>query len=138
MAAKKLNLSRRDFFRKSSAFTAAAAFPTSSFVTNEDVEATTNNVNTNSSPSDLKITDIKTGSLYRSILRIETNQGIVGYGEGTGPDGSLVLQLRGDLIGENPCSVEMLYNKIKRYGDHNRTGGTIGSRFLTRIAGART
>lgn len=121
MSSNQSNLSRRDFFIKSSAVT-AAAFAAGSFVTSEDVEATTNNINTNSQPSDLRITDIKTGTLYRSILRIETNQGIVGYGEGTGPDGTLVLQLRGDLVGENPCSVEMLYNKIKRYGDHNRTG----------------
>jgi L-alanine-DL-glutamate epimerase-like enolase superfamily enzyme len=121
MTTQKLNLSRRDFFRKTSALS-AAAFATDSFVTNEDVEAVTNKVNTNSQPSELRITDIKTGTLYRSILRIETNQGIVGYGEGTGPDGTLVLQLRGDLVGENPCSVEMLYNKIKQYGDHNRTG----------------
>ena len=57
MTTNKHNLSRRDFFWKSSALTAAAAFPTRSFVTNEDVEATTNNVNTNSQPSDLRITD---------------------------------------------------------------------------------
>ncbi len=121
MSTQKLNLSRRDFFRKTSALS-AAAIAAGSFVTNKDVEAATNEVNTNSQPSDLRITDIKTGTLYRQILRIETNQGIVGYGEGTGPDGTLVLQLRNDLVGENPCSVEMLYNRIKRFGDHNRTG----------------
>ncbi|MBN1973587.1 MAG: mandelate racemase/muconate lactonizing enzyme family protein [Sedimentisphaerales bacterium] len=128
------NLSRRDFFRKSSALT-AAAFAAGSFVTSEDVEAATNNVNTNSQPSNLRITDIKTGTIYRQVLRIETNQGIFGYGEGTGPDGNLVLQLRGDLVGQNPCSVEMLYNKIKRYGDHNRTGVSGIEMALWDIAG---
>jgi L-alanine-DL-glutamate epimerase-like enolase superfamily enzyme len=121
MTTQQSSLSRRAFFRKSSTL-AASAFAAGSLVTNEDIEAATNNVNTNSQPSDLKITDIKIGNIFRSVLRIETNQGIFGYGEGTGPDGTLVLDLRGDLVGQNPCSVEMLYNKIKRYGDHNRTG----------------
>ncbi len=115
------DLSRRAFFRKSSAFT-AAALAAGSLVTNEDIEAATNNINTNSQPSDLKITDIKIGVVCLPVLKIETNQGISGYGEGTGPNGTFVLQFKGDLVGQNPCSVEMLYNKIKRFGDHNRTG----------------
>jgi L-alanine-DL-glutamate epimerase-like enolase superfamily enzyme len=115
------NLSRRAFFRKSSAL-AAAAFASGSLVTSEDIEAVTNNVNTYSQPSDLRITGIKIGTIRSLVVKIETNQGIAGYGEGTGPNGTFVLNFKGDLVGQNPCSVEMLYNKIKRFGDHNRTG----------------
>jgi L-alanine-DL-glutamate epimerase-like enolase superfamily enzyme len=121
MSSSQLNLSRRDFFIKSSAATVGAVAG-GSFVTNTDLEAATNNVNTNSQPSNLMITDIKIGTVRSPVVKIETNQGIAGYGEGTGPNGTFVLDFKGDLIGENPCSVEMLYNKIKRYGDHNRTG----------------
>ncbi|MCB0124413.1 MAG: hypothetical protein KDE58_19285, partial [Caldilineaceae bacterium] len=44
------------------------------------------NVNTNSRPSDLKITDMRIAHLAgipmrAPIIRLETNQGLVGYGE---------------------------------------------------------
>ena len=48
--------------------------------------AATDNVNTNSSPSELRITDMRICDVRRDplrglILRIDTNQGISGYGD---------------------------------------------------------
>ncbi|MFC1552297.1 mandelate racemase/muconate lactonizing enzyme family protein [Candidatus Latescibacterota bacterium] len=118
MSQKKSNLSRRKFITRSTAATAAVA--AGSLVTNADLENVSAQVNTNSSPSDLKITDIRVASARRAIIRIDTNQGIHGYGEGTG--GKLALLLKNDLIGENPCNVEKLYKRILQFGNHNRTG----------------
>ena len=50
------------------------------------LEALPQNVNTNSKPSDLKITDLRVAVVSRApmtcpIIRIDTNQGIYGLGE---------------------------------------------------------
>src|SRR5690606_5870298 len=69
---------------------------------------TTKNVNRLSGPSDLKITDMRiaeiTGVVFRTpIIRIYTNQGIVGHGDvrdGAAKEYALILKSR--LLGENP------------------------------------
>ena len=74
------NLSRRSFFRKSTAATAAVGF--GGFLMNSDLEAISGNVNTHSQPADLRITDMRVVSIHRRhIIRLDTNQGISGYGE---------------------------------------------------------
>ena len=52
----------------------------------ENFEQTLAHVNTNSKPSDLRITDMRFvdivgAPMHCTLLRIETNQGITGYGE---------------------------------------------------------
>ena len=76
----KSKLSRRQFFHRSTAATAAVGL--GGFLTHKDLEAIPNNVNTNSQPSELKITDMRTVTVRnRHIIRLDTNQGISGYGE---------------------------------------------------------
>jgi L-alanine-DL-glutamate epimerase-like enolase superfamily enzyme len=89
------------------------------------------NVNRNSQPSDLRITDLRIAHIDRApmrvpIIRIDTNQGISGYGEvrdGGSPRYALFLKSR--LLGENPCNVERLFKKIKQFGHHGRQGGGV-------------
>jgi L-alanine-DL-glutamate epimerase-like enolase superfamily enzyme len=79
-----------------------------------------NAVRTGSSPSALKITDIRIamviGHGYDPILRIDTNQGIYGPGElrdGAHPD--TALRFKSVLLGQNPCNVDYLFKSIKAY-----------------------
>lgn len=89
-----------------------------------------NAINTNSRPSDLKITDIRLAVVASNydypILRIETNQGICGYGEVR--DAGHVenaLQFKSMLLGQNPCNVDMIFRAIKHFGNWGREGGGV-------------
>ncbi len=52
------------------------------------------------------------------IVRIDTNQGISGYGQtiGDGPQPNYVLMHKTRLLGENPCNVDKIFRKIKMHG----------------------
>lgn len=110
MAENKKRVSRRTFFVNTGKATAAAAV-VSGFATNDDYEAVAQNVNTNSQPSELKITDLRVCPFHgRYIIRIDTNQGISGYGEcrdGTSP--TYVLMLKSRILGMNPCNVDKIW-----------------------------
>ena len=58
------------------------------------------------------------------IVRIDTNQGISGYGQtiGDGPQPNYVLMHKARLLGENPCNVDRIFRKIKMHGGYNRQG----------------
>ena len=94
-------------------------------------ESLLDQVNTNSRPSDLKITDVRIATLVgvpfrSSIVRIDTNQGIAGYGEvRDGATKTYALLLKSRLVGENPCNVDKLFRKIKQFGYHGRQGGGV-------------
>ena len=65
------------------------------------------NVNTHSSPSQLKITDMRLVRVASGgpILKLDTNQGIYGLGEvRDGASGTYALMLKSRLLGENPCT----------------------------------
>ena len=89
------------------------------------------NVNTYSRPTDLRITDLRVVNMKAlpfdvSLLRLDTNQGISGYGEvrdGASPTYALLLKSR--LIGENPCNIDKIFRKIKQFGFHGRQGGGV-------------
>lgn len=91
----------------------------------------TQKVNRNSSPSDLKITDMRIAEIsdvvFRTpIVRIYTNQGIVGHGDvrdGAAKEYALFLKSR--ILGENPCNVERLFKIISQFGHHGRQGGGV-------------
>ena len=69
-------------------------------------------MNTHSSPSDLRITDMRVVNLSgvpmrSTLLRLDTNQGIYGLGEvRDGASHIYALQLKRQLLGENPCNDE--------------------------------
>ncbi len=88
-------------------------------------------VNTQSRPSDLRITDLRVANLRGlpmrvSLIRIDTNQGLVGYGEvRDGASATYALMLKSRLIGENPCNVDKVFRKIKQFGHHARGAGGV-------------
>src|SRR5258708_1008255 len=76
------------------------------------------NTNTNSRPSDLKITDLRIATVAKApmtcpLIRIDTNQGIYGLGEvRDGASKTYALFLKSRLLGENPCNVDKIFRKI--------------------------
>lgn len=97
----------------------------------EQIAHASQNVNRNSKPTDLRITDLRIAHIQGApmrvpIIRIDTNQGISGLGEvrdGGSPHYALMLKSR--LLGENPCNVERLFKRIKQFGFHGRQGGGV-------------
>jgi L-alanine-DL-glutamate epimerase-like enolase superfamily enzyme len=96
-----------------------------------ELEAYPQNVNTNSKPSDLKITDMRVAVLRgvpmtSPIIRIDTNQGIYGLGEvRDGATKNYALELKSRILNENPCNVDKMFRKIKQFGGHARQGGGV-------------
>ncbi|MDI5975930.1 hypothetical protein [Amycolatopsis magusensis] len=92
---------------------------------------TEEHVATASRPSDLRITDLRVANVagvpFRSsIIRIDTNQGLVGYGKVRDQAGATyALMLKSRLVGENPCNVDKIVRKIKQFGFHGRQGGGV-------------
>src|SRR5687768_14087174 len=96
----------------------------------ETLAHSTSKVNRYSGPSDLKITDMRYATVMNpgrcSIIRIDTNQGISGYGEvRDGADWRYALFLKSRIMGMNPCSVEQVFKRIKQFGFHARQGGGV-------------
>jgi L-alanine-DL-glutamate epimerase-like enolase superfamily enzyme len=91
----------------------------------------TSNVNRNSAPSDLRITDMRYAVLMNGharcpVIRIDTNQGIYGLGEvRDGASWRYALFLKSRILGMNPCSVEQVFKRIKQFGFHGRQGGGV-------------
>ncbi len=97
----------------------------------EDAMAeTTSKVQRASSPSELKITDMRyclTAVMGgTAILRIDTNQGIYGLGEvRDAADVRYALMLKSRILGENPCNVEKIFKIIKQFGGPARQAGGV-------------
>lgn len=110
---------------------AAGALASIGFSHTRELEAALQNVNQNSSPSELKITDLRVTTIgpapmISPIIRIDTNQGISGYGEvrdGSNPVYALMLKRK--ILGENPCNVDKIFRKIKQFGHHARQAGGV-------------
>ena len=81
--------------------------------------------------SDLKITDLRVANLnhipkHCILLKVETNQGITGYGElRDASSATYALMLKSRLLGENPLNVEKLFRRIRQFGGHSRQGGGV-------------
>ena len=120
----KTSQSRRSFVR-------AAAGIAGAFWAEENIQAYQNHVNTNSKPSELKITDMRIAVVARApmtcpVIRIDTNQGIYGLGEvRDGASKTYALFLKSRLLGENPCNIDLLFRKIKQFGGHARQAGGV-------------
>ena len=120
---------RRSFF--TSIGKAAAGASALGLLTEADLEAAPASVQRNSIPSDLKITDLRVAVVEKApmtcpLIRIDTNQGLVGLGEvrdGGSPTYALFLKSR--LLGENPCHVDRLFRKIKQFGAPARQAGGV-------------
>jgi L-alanine-DL-glutamate epimerase-like enolase superfamily enzyme len=118
-------IGRRSFLKRGVATALGASWAEKS------VEAASQHINTNSKPSDLKITDLRVAVVRRApmtvpLIRIDTNQGIYGLGEvRDGASKNYALMLKSRLLGENPCNVDKVFRKIKQFGFHGRQGGGV-------------
>jgi L-alanine-DL-glutamate epimerase-like enolase superfamily enzyme len=122
-------LDRRSFF--TSMGKAAAGASALGLLTGADIEAAPANVQRNSIPSDLKITDLRVAVVEKApmtcpLIRLDTNQGLVGYGEvRDGASATYALFLKSRLLGENPCNVDRLFRRIKQFGAPARQAGGV-------------
>ncbi|MEZ5404064.1 MAG: mandelate racemase/muconate lactonizing enzyme family protein [Bryobacteraceae bacterium] len=118
-------MNRRKFFGSAATGAALASW------TEPNLNAYQNKVNTNSKPSELKITDLRIAIVEKApmtcpVIRIDTNQGIHGLGEvRDGASKNYALMLKSRLLGENPCNVDKVFRKIKQFGGHARQGGGV-------------
>ncbi|MCO1655679.1 mandelate racemase/muconate lactonizing enzyme family protein [Pseudonocardia humida] len=96
-----------------------------------DSVLTEEHVSTASRPSALRITDLRVANLHgvpfrSSIIRLDTNQGLVGYGEVRDQaSATYALMLKSRVVGENPCDLDRIFRKIKQFGHHGRQGGGV-------------
>jgi len=120
-----IGIDRRDLLK-------ASALAMGATLLAESAEAHPKAVNTNSSPSTLKITDLRIANVVKPgpspcpIIRIDTNQGVYGLGEvrdGASPTYALFLKSR--IVGENPLQLDKIFRKIKQFGGHARQGGGV-------------
>jgi L-alanine-DL-glutamate epimerase-like enolase superfamily enzyme len=122
-------LDRRTFIGCAGSVSAGAA--AGALLSDADLEAAPQNVNRNSIPSELKITDLRVATVVGApftcpLIRLDTNQGISGYGEvRDGSSATYALFLKSRLLGENPCSVDKIFRKIKQFGGHARQAGGV-------------
>ena len=122
----KSNNSRRGFIQKAGLGGLALGYMLDDNPEKE-IEYATQKVKKSSSPSDLKITDLRIAYTSKApIIKIDTNQGIYGLGE-VRDHGSpkYALFLKSRLLGKNPCNVEQLFKMIKVFGAHGRAGGGV-------------
>jgi L-alanine-DL-glutamate epimerase-like enolase superfamily enzyme len=116
---------RRSFLKNTAGLLSAG------FWADQTLEALPQNTNTNSKPSDLRITDMRVLVIGRApmtcpLIRIDTNQGIYGLGEvRDGASKNYALMLKSRLLGENPCNVDKVFRKVKQFGSHARQGGGV-------------
>lgn len=84
-------------------------------------------------PSTLKITDMRFADIDGApkrctLIKLYTNQGIVGYGEVRDASSrTYAAMLKSRILGENPCNVEKIFRRIKQFGgDSRQAGGVCG------------
>ena len=88
-------------------------------------------VNTNSRPSQLKITDIRFTDIVGApmpctLMKIYTNQGLVGLGEvRDGGSRTYAEMLKSRILGENPCEIDKIFRRIKQFGGQARQAGGV-------------
>ncbi len=76
--------------------------------------------------TDMRFTDIDGAPKRCSLLKIYTNQGLIGYGEvRDAASRTYALMLKSRLLGENPCNVDKIINKIKQFGGPSRQAGGV-------------
>jgi len=97
----------------------------------DDFEQTLDKVSTFSRPSDLRITDMRFtdiagAPMHCTLMKLYTNQGLVGFGEvRDASTKTYALALKRVLLGENPCNVDKLFRRIKQFGGPARQAGGV-------------
>ena len=76
--------------------------------------------------TDMRFVDIDGAPKRCTILKLMTNQGLVGYGEvRDAASKTYALMLKSRLLGENPCDVDRIFHKIKQFGGPSRQAGGV-------------
>src|SRR3984957_5371680 len=121
---------RRGVLKSSMALLAGGLF--GSVAERAEAQPAIQNVNLHSSPSTLKITDlryaivVKPGPSPCPLIRIDTNQGVYGLGEvRDGSSATYALFLKSRLLNESPLNITYLFEKIKQFGFHGRQAGGV-------------
>ncbi len=102
-----------------------------SFWADETLDAAVQNTQRNSSPAQLKITDLRVAVLAKApftcpVIRIDTNQGISGYGEvRDGASKTYALLLKSRILGQNPCNIEQIFKRLRQFGGTGRMAGGV-------------
>jgi L-alanine-DL-glutamate epimerase-like enolase superfamily enzyme len=74
----------------------------------------------------LRVAVVEKAPMTCPLIRIDTNQGIAGYGEvRDGASETYALFLKSRLLGENPCHVDKVFRKIKQFGGPARQAGGV-------------
>jgi len=97
---------------------------------NQQLSNVENAIRTHSSPSQLKITDLRMAVVCSNydypIIRIDTNQDIYGIGEvRDAGHKENALQFKSMLLGQNPCNVDLIFRAMKHFGNWGREGGGV-------------
>jgi L-alanine-DL-glutamate epimerase-like enolase superfamily enzyme len=106
----------------------SAAVLGGSLLAKEPLEASPRGFNAYSSPSDLKITDMRACTVAANydypIIRIDTNQGVYGLGEvrDAGVKG-IALILKAHIAGKNPLQIDSILSEIRQFAGQGRMGG---------------
>ena len=82
-------------------------------------------------PATLKITDMRFADIDGApkrctLVKLYTNQGLVGYGEVRDASSrTYAAMLKSRILGENPCNVEKIFRRIKQFGGDSRQAGGV-------------
>ena len=82
-------------------------------------------------PATLKITDMRFADIDGApkrctLMKLYTNQGLVGYGEVRDASSRTYAEmLKSRILGENPCNVEKIFRRIKQFGGDSRQAGGV-------------
>jgi L-alanine-DL-glutamate epimerase-like enolase superfamily enzyme len=133
MPDKSSGISRRALI--TTATSATSAIAAGSLITHADLEAISGQMNTNSKPSALRITDMRVAVVspqyendLRCLIRLDTNQGISGWGDVRGrASKTFALMLKSRILGMNPCDVAAIFYKIKQHGQPGVGGGGVSA-----------
>jgi L-alanine-DL-glutamate epimerase-like enolase superfamily enzyme len=127
-----MNENGRNLFGRREILKGSAAALGGALLVGEPTETYPKSVNTNSSPSTLKITDLRVATVVKPgpspcpIIRIDTNQGVYGLGEVRDiASGTYALFLKSRILGENPLQIDKIFRKIKQFGGHSRQAGGV-------------
>ena len=126
----RFNVNRRGFLKSTAAVAATSAFARAAAL--EAQGPTIKNVNPHSSPSTLKITDMRYAVINKpgpgpcALIRIDTNQGVYGLGEVRDvANYQYAMVLKSRILGENPLNVDYLFEKIAQFGGMSRQAGGV-------------
>src|SRR5919106_2942099 len=122
---------RRSFFKTLGLGAAGALALTGEAAAEAAAGFVQSNVKRASEPSALKITDMRVAVVAGApftcpLIRVDTNQGLVGWGEvRDGASETYALFLKSRILGENPCNVDKIFRKVKQFGGQARQAGGV-------------